>query len=217
MKQNKTYVLGVTGPIGTGKSLVLDVLKDKYNCNIIKADDLGNEVKLKGNECFEPIVNLLGKDVLDENGEIDKSKMAAKMFSDESLIEKCNAIIHPAVKERINKFIANSDSKITVIEAALICEAGYFDILNELWFVNSDEDIRIKRLMESRGYSLDKCKSIISCQHDLNYAVSADFEYEKSSDREDYYGLTVIKNNSGIYELFDNIRGAMEVINGRIG
>ena len=114
MKQNKKYVIGITGGIGSGKSLALSYLQNKYGCFVIKADDIGNEVKLKGNVCFEPIVKLLGKDILGDNGEIVKSFMAEKIFNDPVLVDKVNDIIHPAVRKEIQSLIrANSkDNKI---------------------------------------------------------------------------------------------------------
>ena len=131
MKQNKKFVLGITGGIGSGKSLALSYLQNKYNCFVIKADDIGNEVKLKGNSCYKAIVKLLGKDILGEDGEIDKNLMAEKIFSDSDLVEKVNSIIHPAVRKEIERLIKvnSKDYQIFVIEAALLCEADYFPIL----------------------------------------------------------------------------------------
>ena len=219
MKQNKAYTIGITGGVGSGKSLALEYLKDKYNCYIIKADDIGNEVKFKGNACYEPIVKLLGEDILGEDGEIIKNKMAEKIFSDKDLIEKVNGIIHPAVREEIVKRIKDNSNeyKIFVIEAALLVEANYFDDLNELWEVFAEKDIRIERLMKQRNYSLEKCENIIGSQHDTLYYVVADEEYQKSSNRDDYYGFKMIFNNSSEEELFMQIDIAMEEINERIG
>ena len=80
MKPNNAYVLGITGGIGSGKSLALSYLQNKYNCFVIKADDIGNDVKLKGNVCYDDIINLLGEDILKEDGEIDKNIMSSKIF-----------------------------------------------------------------------------------------------------------------------------------------
>ena len=81
MKPNNAYVLGITGGIGSGKSLALSYLQNKYNCFVIKADDIGNDVKLKGNVCYDDIINLLGEDILKEDGEIDKNIIGLKNFA----------------------------------------------------------------------------------------------------------------------------------------
>ena len=219
MKQNKSYIIGITGGIGSGKSLVLDYLKDKYDCLIIKADDIGNEVKLKGRECYEPVVSLLGKDILSEDGEIVKSRMADKIFADEKLVDKVNAIIHPVVKNVICKQILldRGKHKFIVVEAALLIEASYFDLFDEIWVVDADKDVRIKRLMESRGYSLEKCKSIIAKQNDLAYYCLQSNIYMNENPDSDYYGIRIVSNNSNIEDLYDVTDKVMEEINGRIG
>ena len=218
MKQNNNYVLGITGGIGSGKSLALSYLQNKYNCFVIKADDIGNEVKLKGNACYKAIVKLLGKEILSEDKEIDKNLMAEKIFADSELVEKVNSIIHPAVRKKIEDLIKvnSKEYKIFVIEAALLCEADYFSLLNELWEINASKETRIERLMSSRGYSLEKCESIIGLQHCSDFYENANDEYLKKTERKDYYGLKIINNDSAPEDLYDQIDKAMEEINGRL-
>ena len=219
MKQNNSYIIGITGGIGSGKSLVLDYLKDKYDCLIIKADDIGNEVKLKGRECYDDIVSLLGSDILGDDEEIVKSKMADRIFKDEKLVEKVNAIIHPAVKKIISEKI-NADEgrhKFIVVEAALLIEASYFDLFNEIWVIDAAKDIRIERLIESRGYSLEKCENIIARQNDLDFYLSQSDIFMNENPDSQYGGIRVIINNSGIEDLHDLTDKIMEDINGRIG
>ena len=218
MKQNNNYVLGITGGIGSGKSLALSYLQNRYNCFVIKADDIGNEVKLKGNACYKAIVKLLGKEILSEDKEIDKNLMAEKIFADSELVEKVNGIIHPAVRKEIEDLIKvnSKEYKIFVIEAALLCEADYFSLLNELWEINASKETRIERLMSSRGYSLEKCESIIGLQHCSDFYENANDEYLKKTERKDYYGLKIINNDSTPEDLYDQIDKAMEEINGRL-
>lgn len=218
MRPNNVYVIGITGGIGSGKSLVLDYLKEKYNCLLIKADDIGNEVKLKGRECYNDIVNLLGKDILGEDGEIIKSRMADKIFSDERLIEEVNEIIHPVVKKVISQKIDDDkgNHKFIVVEAALLIEASYFDLFDEIWVIDAKKEIRIKRLMESRGYSLKKCEDIIASQNDVDYYCLQSEKYIKDNPKTDYKGIKIIQNNTSIRDLTDKADKVMEDINGRI-
>lgn len=161
-------VIGITGGIGAGKSQVLQYIKQHYDCRIILADDVGNEVKLPGKNCYRQLVELLGNDILDVNGFIVKEKMAAKIFSDVSLLSKVNAVIHPAVQEYILTEIEKERQKqqydFFFIEAALLIECGYSAIVDEMWYIYADEEVRRNRLLENRHYSNEKIDSIMQKQ-----------------------------------------------------
>ena len=161
-------VIGITGGIGAGKSQVLQYIKQHYDCRFILADDVGNEVKLPGKNCYKQLVELLGNDILDVNGFIVKEKMAAKIFSDVSLLSKVNAVIHPAVQEYILTEIKKERLKqqydFFFIEAALLIECGYSAIVDEMWYIYADEEVRRNRLLENRHYSNEKIDSIMQKQ-----------------------------------------------------
>lgn len=161
-------IIGITGGVGAGKSQILNYLKDNYQVKIIMADEVAHKVKEKGQSCYEPLINLLGKDVLDEAGEIDKKKMAARIFADKDLLLGVNQLIHPAVKAYIQNEIETEKEKGSVkflfIEAALLIEDHYDEICDELWYIYAEESVRTKRLMESRGYSLLKVQQIMNGQ-----------------------------------------------------
>lgn len=216
MKQNKAKVIGITGGVGCGKSTVLDYLFENYDCLIIKADDIGNEVKLKGHECYDDILNLFGTNILDDNEEIDKKKLALLIFNDDSLLKNVNNIIHPAVRKVIESFIEDNSMShdYLFIEAALLVEANYFPILDELWYIDSDADIRINRLMNTRGYSKDKCISIINNQHDVMFYRNASSQYIKDNPDSKFRGYREFVNNSDICDLYCLIDKAMEELNG---
>ena len=78
------YVIGITGGVGAGKSAVLSILKEDVPCEIIRADDIANELKLKGHQCYDKIVDLLGEEILGADGEIDRNLMSMIVFEDES-------------------------------------------------------------------------------------------------------------------------------------
>lgn len=182
-------VIGITGGVGSGKSLILNYIKEHYNCEIIMADDLAKDLCKKGDLCYKPLVKLLGADVLDKDGQINKSVMAQKIFSDDSLRTGVNNIIHPGVKKFILKRIAYLRRKKTkdflFIEAALLIEDGYKDIVDELWYIYTDEAVRRNRLKESRGYSDDKIDSIMASQlSEEEFRLNSDFEIDNSGDSE---------------------------------
>ncbi|MCD7807150.1 MAG: dephospho-CoA kinase [Lachnospiraceae bacterium] len=161
-------VIGVTGGVGSGKSAVLALLKEICSCEILMADDIANFLKQPGQPCFEPVVTLLGERILNENGVIDNRKMAAEIFQNPDLLNKVNAVIHPAVREYIIKKIRAEREKGAVdflfLEAALLIECGYQSLVDEMWYVYADEQTRIRRLSDSRGYSEEKARGIIASQ-----------------------------------------------------
>lgn len=195
-------VIGITGGVGTGKTTILSILKETTSCHIILADDLAKSLCLKGERCYEPLVSLLGHEVLAPDHEIDRAKMANCIFNDDSLLAKVNAIIHPAVKqyilEEIEAYRKADEIDYFFIEAALLIEDGYGEIVDEMWYIYTDVDIRRKRLKESRGYSDLKIDSILKSQlSDEEFRANADFVIDNSFSKENSYSQIVerVKNN----------------------
>ena len=158
-------VIGITGGVGAGKSEILAYLREHANCRIIIADKVAHDLEKQGGVCYDRIVALLGEEVIAEDGKIDKSKMAARIFADKGLLVRINEIVHPAVKEYIVNEIAK-EKKVgrldyLFIEAALLIEDGYKEIVDEMWYIRTDEKTRRDRLKASRGYSDEKIDSII--------------------------------------------------------
>ncbi|MGN0157201.1 MAG: dephospho-CoA kinase [Lachnospiraceae bacterium] len=161
-------VIGITGGVGAGKSEVLKYIQEQYNCRVILADDVGNEVKLPGNACYEALIEVLGRDILTKEGFIDKQKMADKIFCNQSLLQKVNEIIHPAVIDYILKE-RDKEKKVGkldffFIEAALLIECGFLSYVDEMWYIYADEQVRSKRLTESRQYSKEKILAVMKGQ-----------------------------------------------------
>ena len=161
-------VVGITGGIGAGKSQILAYLKEHTRCRIIIADQVAHELEEPGGRCYQPIVSILGTAILTEDGRIDRAKMAARIFADGKLLSQINAIVHPAVKEYITGVIAEERAGDRIdylfIEAALLIEDGYKTIVDELWYIHTDMQVRRERLKASRGYSDEKIDSIVNGQ-----------------------------------------------------
>ena len=161
-------LIGITGGVGAGKSAILSYLQENFNCRVELADLIAHKVKEPGQSCYDKLVELLGQEVLDEDGTINKGRMAEIIFSDDDKLMAVNAIIHPAVKAY---FLAEVEKERKIgkidyffLEAALLIEDGYEKIMDELWYIYASEDIRAKRLMESRGYSEEKVRNIMAEQ-----------------------------------------------------
>lgn len=161
-------VIGITGGVGSGKTQILAYLQKHTNCCIIVADKVAHELEEPGEICYEQIVALLGQGILAEDGRINKSEMASRIFGDRNLLIQVNEIIHPAVKEYIREAIAKERDKGQIdylfIEAALLIEGGYSGIVDEMWYIHTDEPVRRERLKLFRGYSDEKIDGIIKEQ-----------------------------------------------------
>lgn len=178
-------VIGITGGVGSGKSAVLAELNKEYKCKIIMADDVAKKLQEPGSKVYDEIVELLGEDVLCEDGSIDKAKMAGKIFNDGSILDKVNGIIHPAVKEYIVGEIEKEKSlgniEYLFLEAALLIECGYKSIVDEMWYIYVNQDIRRERLKASRGYSDEKTDAIMKSQlTEENFRKESDFTFDNS-------------------------------------
>ena len=161
-------VIGITGGVGAGKSEILSYLKEHTNCRIIMADKVAHELERRGNVCYDKIVALLGHEILAENSEIDKGRMAVRIFADEALLKQVNEIVHPAVKTYITAAIDEERKACRYdylfIEAALLIEDGYDSIVDEMWYIHTDDDVRRDRLRTSRGYTDEKIDNIMRGQ-----------------------------------------------------
>ena len=163
-------VIGITGGVGAGKTEILKYLAGHSSCRIIYADEVAKKLQKPGEECYDAIVSLLGREILSESMEIDRKKMSEKVFSDREMLEKVNGIIHPAVERYIRKEISIEREaacfNYLFIEAALLIECGYDSICDELWYIHADNAVRRRRLKDSRGYDDWRIDGIMNSQSD---------------------------------------------------
>ena len=182
-------VIGVTGGVGSGKSEVLDFLETEYPCRILKLDDAAKTIEQPGEECYDRLIRLMGTGILTEPEKelspIHTGKMAARMFSDPEMVRQVNGIVHPMVRsfveEEIRKEREKGSLRLFFIEAALLIEAGYREILDELWYIYTRSEVRRQRLKASRGYSDEKINDIMNSQlSEEDFRREADFAPDNS-------------------------------------
>lgn len=163
-----TKVIGITGGVGSGKSVVMDILREEYGAKIILADLVGHDLMEPGAVNYREIVKEFGTGILKEDQTIDRTALGAIVFSEESKLKRLNEITHPNIKKeifsRIEEMKKDNSTPLVCLEAALLIEDNYQEFLDELWYVHVDEEIRIQRLMEGRGYTEEKCRQIMSQQ-----------------------------------------------------
>lgn len=188
------YVIGITGGVGSGKSLVAKKLEELYNVELLTADELGHIVTMRGYLGYKKVKERFGEDILDKDGFIDRKKLADIIFNDDDARKDINDIIHPEVISYIQNYISERREKkgCIILETAIMYETGCDKLCDEVWYVYVPKDIRIERLRKNRGYSYKKSCAIIEKQKsDMYFIEKADF---------------VIENLGSIEELEQNLR-----------
>lgn len=161
-------VIGLTGGIGSGKSLVANILKEQYGAYLLNTDEIAKRQMEPGGASYREVVACFGSDILSTDGTIDRSKLASIIFEDSEKRLKINEITHPKVLDTVKEVIkAMGEQGIVpylVVETALMIEAGYDYICDEVWYVHAPEQERRIRLKVSRNYSDEKIDTIFSNQ-----------------------------------------------------
>ena len=163
-------IIGITGGVGSGKSRVLSYLEITYGASICQADHVAWELQTPGTTCYREIVECFGTEILSSelpDAAIDRAKLGQIVFADTVQLTKLNAIMHPAVKQEIERRIEQEKergTKFFILEAALLIEEDYGAICDELWYIYTSESIRRQRLKESRQYSDARINEIMTKQ-----------------------------------------------------
>ena len=169
-------VIGVTGNIGSGKSTVCQILA-KLGATIIDADKLAHETYKPHSQTWKELINAFGKDIVKANEEIDRQKLGQIVFSDPNALAQLNRIVHPRayhiVQERIEDY-RHRGVKAAVVEATLLIEAGWTDLVDKVWLVVAPEDVAIQRLTQHKGISeaqiLARLKAQMPAEEKMKYA-----------------------------------------------
>ena len=181
-------VIGITGRIGSGKSMVVDYLEKYWQAETVKLDTLGRLVIEPGTSGYDRTLALFGTDILREDGSFDRAKIAEIIFRNENMRLALDDIVHPEVRrvtfEKMHAAVA-SGKNLFVIESALIFEAHYDAICDEVWYIYADDCTRYRRLLESRGYSRERISGT---------------DARQLTDREFRTRSSLIINNGGSFE-----------------
>lgn len=194
--------VGLTGSIAVGKSFVVSVFQD-LGCITFDADRIAHTVMEPGREAYREIVREFGSAVLAPDGEIDRTKLGAIVFSDERRRNLLNSIVHPRVKEEQDRLLrwaeATDPNGIAIVDAALMIESGGYKRFDKLIVVFCDRETQIKRLMERNQLSRDEAERRIAAQMSSEEKLRyADYEIDTSG--------TLDQTRLRVKSLYDELR-----------
>ena len=181
-------VLGLTGGIGSGKSAAAQILGD-LGAVVVDADRVGHETYRPGTPGWQQVVDAFGREVVAADGTIDRTRLGAIVFADAAQLARLNAIVHPliraAVAERIGAARAAGRTPAVVVEAALLVEAKWDALVDEVWVVTARREVIEQRLMAQRGLDRSAIATRMRAQlSDQERAARADVIVDNSGSRE---------------------------------
>ncbi|CEQ09551.1 dephospho-CoA kinase [[Clostridium] sordellii] len=181
-------VIGLTGNIGCGKSSLSKILKDN-SLDIIDADIISRKI-MSDNKLLEEVFKVFGEDVKDKDGTLNRKKLASIVFSDDKKLIALNDITHPAIKNEIKRRIKDIENKgrnIVIVDAALLIEGKFLDLIDKLIVITCDEKEQLNRVMDRDNSNMDEALNRISSQ--------------MSQDEKVKFGDYIIDNSGSLEEL----------------
>ncbi|MBO0858209.1 MAG: dephospho-CoA kinase [Chloracidobacterium sp.] len=181
--------IGLTGGIATGKSYVLSVLSE-LGCDVIDADTIAHRAIEQGRPAYFDIIDHFGRDILNEDGSINRAALGAVVFTNKSARERLNEIVHPRVYEaQVEWFeeIARRDpDTIGVVDAALMIETGSYRRFDKIIVVHCGAELQLRRLIERNGFTREQAQARISAQMPSEEKLKyADYSIDTSNGFED--------------------------------
>lgn len=159
-------VIGLTGSICSGKSTIAQFLA-QMGATLINADEIGHEAYQPHCETWQQVVEAFGKGVLTASDEIDRQKLSEIVFKDPEALKRLNAIMHPGMhrvaEKRIEK-LRREGTEVVVLEAPLLIEANWLDLVDEVWVARASEENSLKRCRERSGLSEAQARARMASQ-----------------------------------------------------
>ena len=198
-------VIGLTGGIASGKSLVSQQLAE-LGATVIDADKLGHESYRQGTGTYRAVIEAFGQDVARADGEIDRSALGGKVFGDPDARKRLEAIVWPAIrrlaKERIEQ-LRGQGTQVAVLEAAVLIEAGWLDIVDEVWLVLTSPEVARQRLIERNGLTAEQADARIAAQ--------------LTNEQRRPHAQIVIENNGALEQLHRAVNDAWSKLTAQVG
>jgi len=182
-------VIGLTGGFGSGKSTVSQLLHE-LGAVVLDADTIGHEAYKPNTETWLEVVSAFGRQILTSNGEIDRGRLGQIVFSDPESLARLNQIVHPRMYEMMKNQIEEfrkQGVEVVVLEAAILLEAGWTPLVDEVWVTVAPEHEVVKRTLERNGLTEEQ--------------ILARIHSQLSSEERTEYADVIINNDGSIDEL----------------
>ena len=157
------FVLGITGGIGSGKTVVTDIFSE-LNINVIDADIASRKAVEKGSECLKEIENYFGSEVILNDGNLNRQKLREIIFNKEDKKEWLEKLLHPRILEIINNELAESKTLYSILVSPLLFETGQNKLCTRTLLIDADERFQIERASIRDSVPEDQIKNIIEAQ-----------------------------------------------------
>ena len=171
-----TKVIGLTGGIGSGKSTVSQFLME-LGAVILDADKVGHEAFKPNTEAWREVVAAFGRQILTPGGEVDRKKLGEIVFSQPEALSRLNQIMHPRMYDMMKAQIEEYRRQgvdVVVLEAAILIEANWTSLVDEVWATVAPETMVLQRLKEQRGIekeqTLARIRSQLSAEERIKHA-----------------------------------------------
>ena len=162
-------IIGLTGGIASGKSTVATELR-KHNIPVFDADEVSRNAVVKGSKGLAMVAEAFGAEYLTSDGEMDRAKVSAKVFSDKEALKTLEGILHKIVWDEAEAFMAQAKeagAKLAVLDVPLLIECKWHERVDCVWLVAVTKEQQIKRAMIRSGMTEDEVKARIAAQMSL--------------------------------------------------
>jgi dephospho-CoA kinase len=191
------YIIGLTGNIATGKSVVRRML-EHLGAYTIDADALAHRAIAKDAPGYKPVIETFGKWILDSDGQINRSKLGGLVFRDPEALSNLENIVHPFVEQATDLLVQRASQRVVVIEAIKLFESELRSACDNFWVTYAPEDIQIERLIRKRGLSHEEAVNRIHSQGAQSEKI------ERAN--------TVIRNTGSYDELWKQVTAAWKQV-----
>ncbi|GAB4337117.1 MAG: dephospho-CoA kinase [Dehalococcoidia bacterium] len=198
------HVIGLTGGIASGKSTVTTFFRDR-DVPVIDADLLGHKTYEPGTATFDAVVAAFGPDIVARDGTIDRKALGARVFGKPEELKRLTDIVWPGIRRLASEALSELEvagNRLAVLEAAVLFEAGWEDLVDEVWVTVVDPDIAVARLRDRNNLDEAAARARIASQ----------LSNEERIARAD----VVIENNGTLDQLQQRVRQAWEELQARL-